>query len=111
MGNQQAADEVLSSLAKFAKKQMETEPKIDYFATSLPNLLLFDDDLRKRNSIESQLLSALASHGLGDEAEGLRGLQQVIAQDPNHPFAAQTLQWLMQFSATVLFQPEGNPAS
>jgi hypothetical protein len=110
MGHQQAANEVLSSLAEFAKSQMATEPKIDYFATSLPNLLLFDDDLRKRNEIESQLLSALASHGLGDEAEALRGLQQVVAQDPNHLFAAQTLQWLKEGSEAVLLQPEGDPA-
>jgi hypothetical protein len=46
----------MSSLAEFAARQMES--KIDYFATSLPNLLLFDDDANKRNRIDSLLLSA-----------------------------------------------------
>jgi tetratricopeptide (TPR) repeat protein len=110
MGNQQAADEVLSSLAEFAERQKETEPKIDYFATSLPNLLLFDDDLCRRNGIESQLLSALASHGLGDEARALRELKQVVAQDPNHLFAAQTLQWLKQGCEVALPEAEGSRA-
>ena len=69
------------------------EPKIDYFATSLPNLLLFDDDLDKRNRIDSLLLSALASDGLGDAEKAIEQLQQVIAEDPNHLFAAEMLDW------------------
>jgi tetratricopeptide (TPR) repeat protein len=96
LGNHQAANEVISSLATFAQRQMGTEPKIDYFATSLPNLLLFDDDLGKRNRVESLLLSALANHGRGDEAGAVRQLTQVIAEDPNHLFAAEMLDWLKE---------------
>ena len=44
----------LDAIAEFASQLMKAEPKIDYFATSLPNLLLFDDDLDKRNRIESR---------------------------------------------------------
>jgi len=72
--------------------------------------LLFDDDLCRRNGIESQLLSALASHGLGDEARALRELKQVVAQDPNHLFAAQTLQWLKQGCEVALPEAEGSRA-
>ena len=88
------AQEVLSRLEEFAQRQMASEPKIDYFATSLPNLLLFDDDLVKRNRIESLLLSALASHGMGDEGKGISQLEQVVREDPNHLFAMDTLGWL-----------------
>jgi len=111
LGNHPAAAEVLSSLAEFAQRQMETEPKIDYFATSLPNLLLFDDDLKKRNRIDSLLLSALTCHGLGDEAKALRQLEQIVAEDPNHLFAADTLRWLKQGSKAVLEVLEVPPAS
>ena len=51
LGNEEAHARSFRSWREFAAKQMETEPKIDYFATSLPNLLLFDDDLRKRNHL------------------------------------------------------------
>jgi tetratricopeptide (TPR) repeat protein len=97
LGNREAAREVLSSLAEFAKRQMEVEPKIDYFATSLPNLLLFDDDLGKRNRIDSLVLSALACHGLGDVETATGQLQQVLADDPNHLSAADMLAWFRQW--------------
>ena len=43
--------------------------KIDYFATSLPNMLLFEDDLQQRNRVESLLLSGLAAYGLGNQEQ------------------------------------------
>ena len=101
----------LLSLAEYAARQMEVEPKIDYFATSLPDLLLFDDDLGKRNRIESLLLSALARHGLGDTEEAVKQLQQVIAEDPNHPLAAETLYWLKHESEATPGGHEVYPAS
>jgi tetratricopeptide (TPR) repeat protein len=94
LGDEPAAREVLSSLAEFAAQQMKTETKSDYFATSLPNLLLFDDDLVKRNRMEALLLSALACHGLGDEETASRQLEQVLAEDSNHLFAAEMLRGL-----------------
>jgi len=94
LGKSETAHELLSGLADFARKQMLAEPKIDYFATSLPNMLLFEDDLRKRNRVESLLLSALASDALGDAETADRLLRDVLSEDPNHLFAAETLLWL-----------------
>jgi tetratricopeptide (TPR) repeat protein len=96
LGEEQAARAVLSSLAEYAAGRMEVEPKIDYFATSLPNMLLFDDDLGKRNRVESQLLSALACHGLGDVEKAIQQLEWVVAEDPNDLFAVETLGWIKQ---------------
>jgi tetratricopeptide (TPR) repeat protein len=111
LGNSQAAHEVSSSLAEFAQMQMETEPKIDYFATSLPNLLLFDDDLCKRNRIDSLLLGALASHGLGDEQRASSQLEQIVAEAPNHLFAHETLNWLRQGGQTAPAGLDSSPAA
>ncbi len=111
MGNGEAGRKVLTSLAEFAAIQTQTEPKIDYFATSLPNLLLFDDDLRKRNMIDSLLLSALASHGLGDSNGAIRQLEQVVALDPNHLFAAETLDGLKMEVSLATRGLEVSPAS
>jgi tetratricopeptide (TPR) repeat protein len=104
LGNEKAARDVLLSLAEFAQRQMRIKPKIDYFATSLPNMLLFDDDIEKRNQIDSQLLSALASHGLGDFKTAVGQLEQVLTEDPNHLFAAEMLAWFKQRKKATLKQ-------
>src|SRR5260370_7727482 len=51
---------VLEELLDFASRQLDAEVRTDYFATSLPNFLLFDDDLQKRNRIEGLFLRGLA---------------------------------------------------
>jgi tetratricopeptide (TPR) repeat protein len=96
LGNQEDAQAMFSRLAEYAEALRKIEPTIDYFATSLPNMLLFDEDLGKRNRIESLLLSALANHGLGQDAKAVSQLEQIIAEDPNHLFAADTLAWFKQ---------------
>jgi tetratricopeptide (TPR) repeat protein len=99
LGDEQSARAIFVHLAQFAAKLLEAEPKIDYFATSLPNLLLFDDDLGKRNRIESALLSALAHDGLGEAEAAARLLEEAMAMDPNHLFAAEMLGWVKREAA------------
>jgi len=94
LGNARAANALLLRMAKHAEEQMQAEPKIDYFATSLPDLLLFDDDLQKRNRIESLFLSALAAHGLGDRERATAQLEMVMSLDPSHLSAADMLGWI-----------------
>jgi len=110
LGNEEAARDVLSNLARFAEEKRKAVAKIDYFATSLPNLLLFDDDLEERNRIESLLLSALADHGLGHTDKAIGELRQVIAVDPNHLFAISVLEWIEQEGKLADIEPEVRPA-
>jgi tetratricopeptide (TPR) repeat protein len=110
LGQVDEASRVLSRLAEFAAKRMKSHPKLDYFATSLPNMLLFNDDLDKRNRIEALVLSALASHGFGDEDKAVRLLQEVVAEDPNHLFALETLCWLRREERAAPQQIEAYPA-
>jgi tetratricopeptide (TPR) repeat protein len=94
LGEAVEASSLSSRLAELASTQMKTEPKIDYFATSLPNLLLFDDDLGRRNRIESLLLSALAEDAFGHRELAIGQLEEVVTEDRNHLFAAEMLDWL-----------------
>jgi tetratricopeptide (TPR) repeat protein len=96
LGDSAAARGVLLELGNFATERMKTVPKIDYFATSLPNLLLFDDDLAKRNRIESMVLRALAKDGLGESEKAVELLEKVVAEDANHLFAIEMLQDLRE---------------
>jgi hypothetical protein len=99
--NHEAATAVLVGLRDFAEKRSRQIQKIDYFATSLPNLLLFEDDLEKRNQIECQFLIALASDGLGDSTKASAMLREVIAEDPNHLWAINALRWIESGTETT----------
>ncbi len=94
LGDAQQARTILRDLAGYARAQSAVEPKIDYFATSLPNFLLFDDDLGKRNRIECAFLAALAHLGMGETASAQQQLEQVLAEDPNHLAAIEIVRWI-----------------
>ena len=85
---------IFSELLTLARRQMEFEPKVDYFATSLPNLLLFKDDLAKRNRLEAQLLIALAEHGLGETQKAIHLLEKIAKEDENDLAAGEMLRWI-----------------
>jgi hypothetical protein len=79
-----AATALLRRLHELAEKEMDAEIKVDYFATSLPNFLLFEDDLAKRSRIECLFLRGIVRLGLGRRAEADMDLRQVLAMDRNH---------------------------
>jgi len=75
---------------------MQAEVKIDYFATSLPNFLLFEDDLQKRNQIDSLFLRALASLGLGNLERAVEDLRRTLELDKNHLWARVELTYALE---------------
>ncbi len=95
LGDEQGATRALRTLRDAAEKQLHTEIKIDYFATSLPNFLLFEDDLQTRNEVASLFIRALAHVGLGNESDALKDLQKVLDLDPNHLWARVELEDIM----------------
>ncbi|HVU37166.1 MAG TPA: tetratricopeptide repeat protein, partial [Opitutales bacterium] len=88
LGRRAAAAKLLRQLLAYAKRLAKTPAKIDYFATSLPTMLVFEDDLAKRQRITALFLQAQAHLGLGRAAEAKRLLRQVLRLDPNHALAA-----------------------
>jgi hypothetical protein len=66
-------------------------PTIDYFATSLPAMLLFDEDLKRRQTITVRFLEAQALLGLGDERAGLDLLNEVCRMDNSYAAAVDLL--------------------
>lgn len=110
-GEEEAAQGTLVELARFAEKKRRSVAKIDYFATSLPNLLLFDDDLEERNRIEALFLRALADHGLGELENAIEVLRQVTASDPNFLAAYFILDWMELEQRLTAMPSEVRPAS
>jgi len=67
LGKEKEAVVLLNALKDFAEKKINEDTKIDYFATSLPSFLVFEDDLQLQNEIEGKRLLALAEKGLSKQ--------------------------------------------
>jgi tetratricopeptide (TPR) repeat protein len=91
LGRGTEAEELLRSLLAYAKALAGQVARIDYFATSLPTMLLFEDDLQKRNTVTATFLRAQAWLGLGDSAKARDLLHEVMVLDRNHSRAADML--------------------
>lgn len=84
LGREEQAQALFRSILDYARSLERQTPRIDYFATSLPAMLLFDEDLQMRQTIAARFLEAQAQLGLGEEREGLNLLEQVREMDGSH---------------------------
>jgi hypothetical protein len=90
-GQPAKAKKLFRDLLAYAQKLQQTQAKIDYFATSLPTMLLFDDDLQFRQETTAIFLAAQAQLGLGKKNKAKLSLQTTLRRDPNHALAADLL--------------------
>lgn len=88
LGRKAQASSLLRGLLGYARRLARTPATINYFATSLPTMLLFEDDLAQRQRTNAMFLEAQAQLGLGRLAAGRRLLRDVLLRDPSHAFAA-----------------------
>jgi len=86
LGREEASQSLFRELLAFARQRIGQKAQIDYFATSLPNLLVFEEDLQQRRDAEYYLLAALAHHGLGD-ADAAAALEHALAFNRADPHA------------------------
>jgi len=91
LGKTEDARTLLKNLEAHARKLTKQKAKIDYFATSLPTMLLFEDDLQARQKTRALFLQAQAEAGLGRKVHARRHLRLILARDPSHPLAADLL--------------------
>ncbi len=91
LGQKAGAGKLFRELLAYAKKLQKAEAGMDYFATSLPTMLLFEDDLQCRQETTALLLQAQAQLGLGRRRNAKSLLLAVLRRDPNHALAADLL--------------------
>ena len=91
LGDQEAATKLFVQILEYADDLERTPAKIDYFATSLPAMLLFEEDLFLRQQTQSTFLKAQALLGLGEAKEAEKLLKKVLTLDINHMAAASLL--------------------
>jgi tetratricopeptide (TPR) repeat protein len=88
--NEEAKDR-FSRLKNYGETHLQDHIKVDYFAVSLPDLLIWDEDLDRRNEINSHYLMGLGLLGLGQSEQAKTQLNVVLEMDLNHPGARQQM--------------------
>jgi len=79
LGRIEKANERFGSLLKYGREQLQVPFKMDYFAVSLPDLLIFEEDLQKRHELHCHYLIGLGQLGLEDiEKAQLEFLKNLI---------------------------------
>lgn len=87
LGREAEARQVFEKLVRYGRLHLDDEVRIDYFAVSLPDFLVFEDDLTLRNRVHCHFLIALGSWGLGDLPAARQHFQRALRLNPAHPGA------------------------
>jgi len=99
LGRTDTARERYAVLLDYAERHRGAEMAIDFFAVSLPDFLLFDDDPVRRNTIFCSYLEGMGTLGLSlltqDHDRDLQRardlLKRVLQEDPSHGGAQEIL--------------------
>lgn len=84
LGRADEAERLAGGLAEYAAELRRTPATVDYFATSLPTMLLFTDDIQARREVTAAFLAAQAAAARGRWDEARAGIAAVLARDPGH---------------------------
>jgi tetratricopeptide (TPR) repeat protein len=87
LGKENEAQQCFNLLIEYGEKHQNDNIKIDYFAVSLPDLLIWEDDLDARNHQSCLYLMALGHWGKGELTKAKSLLAMVLNNDPAHPKA------------------------
>ena len=84
LGDKEEAGRRFNCLIEYGKANLDNDVKIDYFAVSLPDLLIWEDDLNRRNKIHCHYMMGLGYLGRGDRENAEKHLKAAQALDINH---------------------------
>ncbi len=86
--NQPEANTRFYKLVDYGEKHVRDHVKLDYFAVSLPDFLIFEEDLDKRNQAHCYYLMGLGMLGLGNDEKARENFEKALVLDPAHENAA-----------------------
>ena len=84
LGDTGKAEQCFKNLIEHGQNHIHDNCRIDYFAVSLPDLAIWDEDLNVRNQIHCNYVIGLGYLGLGDKASASEKLKVVLRLDKNH---------------------------
>lgn len=71
-------------LITYGENHIFDKISMDYFAVSLPDLLIWDDSLERKNLIHCKYMMALGYYGMGNAIKADKLIAEVKAMDNNH---------------------------
>ena len=84
LGRHEVAAARFQSLIDYGDAHLEVEPEIDFFAVSLPDFLVFEENLKRRNAMHCRYMIALGLIGKNRADEAVSQFDQILAIDPSH---------------------------
>jgi hypothetical protein len=84
LGHTDEAQEIFQKLIAYGQAHLSDDVKIDYFAISLPDFQVFDDDLSLRNRIHCYYMMALGYLGLGENPNAKLQFDQILSLNINY---------------------------
>jgi len=84
LGHAEEALNRFNNLIKYGTENCDRQIKMDYFAVSLPDLMIFDDDLSRRNNVHCNYLIGLGYLGLRDFDAAETYFEKALMDDPAH---------------------------
>ena len=96
LGQEDKARSLFNKLISYGKQHIFEKQTMDFFAVSLPDLLIWEEnradgfsELDLKNEIHCKYMLALGYYGMGDRERALKYLAEVEALDNNHLGARQ----------------------
>ncbi len=85
IGNESQALRLLHRLRDYGESHLHEHIEIDFFAVSLPDFLVFEEDLDQRNYVFCRYLIGLGCLGLGNYRSALQSMEKVTQHNTSHP--------------------------
>lgn len=84
MGDTKAAHACFNKLMDYGERHLNDEMKDDFFAVSLPDFMIFDDDMNRKNKAHCHYLMGLAYLGMKQKEKAGEQFQKALEYDFNH---------------------------
>ena len=84
LGKTKEAHACFNKLMDYGERHLRDQVKNDFFAVSLPDFLIFEDDMDKRNKAHCYYLMGLANLGMGRNEKAVEKFDRALTYDYNH---------------------------
>lgn len=84
LGKEKEARSRFFKLLDYGERHLNDEMRIEYFAVSLPDFLIFEDDLNRKNKAHCWYLMGLSYLGLGELRKAEESFDKALSYDANH---------------------------
>ncbi len=87
LGRRAEAQVIFNKLVDYGKTHIHDDVRIDYFAVSLPDFLVFEKDPNHINRVHCHYMMALGYMGLGNSAAAQEEFDEALTLEASHPGA------------------------